>query len=41
MTPLFTREDVEEAMYILRRERSSIPDECLDEMEDVLLEAVE
>lgn len=41
MTPLFTREEVEEAMAILRRERSSIPDDCLDQMEEVLLEAVE
>ena len=39
--PLYTKEEVAEAMELLRFHRSSIPDDCLDQMEEVLLDAIE
>lgn len=40
MDPLYTREEVAEAMEMLRHYRSSIPMECLDQMETVLYNAI-
>lgn len=40
MTPLYTPEEVAEAMEMLRHYRSSIPDDCLNQMEAVLYEAI-
>lgn len=40
MNPLYTPEEVAEAMELLRFHRSSIPAECLDQMEEVLYEAI-
>lgn len=37
---VFTREEVSAAYQCLRRHEKSIPDECLDQMRRVLLQAV-